>query len=168
MVEGRAVPRDLLVKDVPSEKAHDLDYLVGMLDWEANAHPAFMKNHFTAPRPVQGEEGMREQGYREVWVTYGTNHYSAKELTTYPNRFVTMKDAAAHGVIFSQGFGQFGVHRAETPSLIRFGELTNDEFFVSADAARLGVSITNASDKEPLVLLKHFGPGNPNAASLIA
>ena len=36
MVEGRAVPWDLLVKDVP-EKHHDLDYIVSMLDWEATS-----------------------------------------------------------------------------------------------------------------------------------
>ena len=32
MVEGRAVPWDLLVKDVPAENHHDLDYIIGMLD----------------------------------------------------------------------------------------------------------------------------------------
>ena len=41
MVEGRAVPWDLLVKDVPPEHHHDLDYIVGMLDWEANVDPEF-------------------------------------------------------------------------------------------------------------------------------
>ncbi|HJY05869.1 MAG TPA: hypothetical protein VJ323_06105, partial [Bryobacteraceae bacterium] len=35
LVEGRAVGWDLLVKDVPKERAHDLDFLIGMLDWEA-------------------------------------------------------------------------------------------------------------------------------------
>ena len=30
MVEGRAVPWDLLVKDVPPEHHHDLDYIIGM------------------------------------------------------------------------------------------------------------------------------------------
>ena len=46
----------------------------------------------------------------------------------------------------------------ETPALIRFGQLTNDEYFVSAPAALAGVRITNASETEPLVMLKHFGP----------
>jgi hypothetical protein len=55
----------------------------------------------------------------------------------------------------------------ETPSLIRYGELTKDELFVSASAAQAGVEITNKSETENLVLLKHFGPGNPDAASLI-
>ena len=56
----------------------------------------------------------------------------------------------------------------ETPSLIRFGEMTKDEVFVSAGVAKAGLKITNTSDTENLVLLKHFGPENPDAAPLIA
>ena len=167
MVEGRPVSWDLLVKDVPKEHSQDLDYLIDMLDWEANVDPEFATHNFTTPRPVRSEDEMRDGGYREVWVTYGTKHYSAKELTVLPGRSVTVTDAAAYGTILTQGYGALGKHKAETPSLIRFGQLTNDEFFVSADAARTGVKITNASDKEPLVLLKHFGPGNPDAQPLI-
>jgi hypothetical protein len=55
----------------------------------------------------------------------------------------------------------------ETPSLIRYGEMTKDELFVSAGAAQAGVVISNRSETENLVLLKHFGPGNPDAAGLI-
>lgn len=167
MVEGRYVPWDLLVKDVPPEKAHDLDYLVDMLDWEANVDPEFASHNMTKPRPVKDEVEMIDGGYREVWVTYGTVHYSAKELTVFPKRSVTIKDAAAHGLILTQGFGKLGVHQVETPSLIRFGQLTSDELFVSAEAAQNGITITNLSDKEPLVMLKHFGPGNPDAQSLV-
>jgi hypothetical protein len=36
--------------------------------------------------------------------------------------------------------------------------MTNDEFFVSYPAAAEGVDVTNASQSEPLVMLKHFGP----------
>lgn len=167
MVEGRYVPWDLLVKDVPPEKAHDLDYLVDMLDWEANVDPEFASHNMTKPRPVKDEVEMIDGGYREVWVTYGTVHYSAKELTVFPKRSVTIKDAAAHGLILTQGFGKLGVHQVETPSLIHFGQLTSDELFVSAEAAQNGITITNLSDKEPLVMLKHFGPGNPDAQSLV-
>jgi hypothetical protein len=39
--------------------------------------------------------------------------------------------------------------------------MTQDELFVTANAASQGVAITNLSDKEDLVMLKHFGPGNP-------
>ena len=44
--------------------------------------------------------------------------------------------------------------------MVRINELTRDEYFVTAPAASRGVTITNASDSEPLVVLKHFGPGN--------
>ena len=51
--------------------------------------------------------------------------------------------------------------------MIRFGEMTADELFVSIDAAKAGVSIANTSAYENLVMLKHFGPGNPDATHLI-
>ena len=41
------------------------------------------------------------------------------------------------------------------------GEMTEDEFFVTQQAAAAGVTITNLSSTEPLVILKHFNPGNP-------
>ena len=39
---------------------------------------------------------------------------------------------------------------------IRYGELTNDEFFITEKAAKEGVLITNTSATEPIVMLKHF------------
>src|SRR5581483_4078657 len=115
MVEGRYVPWDLLAKDVPEEKKHDLDFIVNMLDWEANVDPEFVIHNLTKPRPVRDVREMAEAGYREIWVTYGTAHYSAKELTVFPSRSVVIKDAAAYGLILTQGHGQFGVHAVETP-----------------------------------------------------
>ena len=50
--------------------------------------------------------------------------------------------------------------------MIRFGEMTDDEVFVSAPAAAAGVTITN-SGTEPLVSLRYFGPdANPDAPSV--
>ena len=166
MVEGRPVGWELLTKDVPPEKNQDLDYLVDMLDWEKNVDPEFAAHNLRHPKPVRDEDEMAGQGYREVWVTYGIPQYSAKELTILPGRSAVIEDAAAYGTILTQGFGTFGAHQAEAPTLIRFGQMTQDEFFVSADAARGGIKITNASRTEPLVFLKHFGPDNPDAARL--
>ena len=73
---------------------------------------------------------------------------------------MTVSDTDAYGAIVVQGRGTFGVHDAAAATLVRFGELTEDEFFVSSDAARRGVRVTNLSGTEPLVILKHFGPGN--------
>jgi hypothetical protein len=41
--------------------------------------------------------------------------------------------------------------------------MTEDELFVTAEAARAGVRVENRSETDPLVILKHFGPGNPDA-----
>jgi hypothetical protein len=166
-VEGRIVDWSLLVKDVPTESSHDLDYLIAMLDWEANVNPEFAKSNKTFPRPVKSIEEMENQGYRELWITYGTPYYSAKELTVLPKRSVTITDREAYGVILTQGHGRIAGQPVGTPSMIRFGEMTEDEVFVTAAVARQGVLIENQSPTDPLVLLKHFGPANPDAASLI-
>jgi hypothetical protein len=50
--------------------------------------------------------------------------------------------------------------------MIRYGQMTEDELFVSAEAGRAGVRIENTSESDPLVILKHFGPGNPDAEPL--
>jgi hypothetical protein len=94
---------------------------------------------------------------------YSTSNYSAKELTVFPGRSVTVKDAAAYGLILTQGHGSIGKHDVETPALIRYGQMTSDELFVTASAAADGVLVTNKSATENLVMLKHFGPGNPQA-----
>jgi len=167
LVEGRAVPWDLLVKDVPPEHHHDLDYIIGMLDWDANVDPEFAKNRLFHPAPVSQQGQMQEQGFSEKWVVYSTPSYSAKELTVFPGSSVTIRDAAAYGLIVVQGWGSIGNMAVETPSLIRFGEMTNDELFVTADAAANGVVVTNKSDTENLVMLKHFGPGNPDAEAMM-
>lgn len=166
MVEGRSVPRELLVKDVPKDHQNDLDYLVEMLDWEANVDAYFGKNNRVFPVPVKPTDQTEEDGYSEQWVVYGTPHYSAKELTILPQRSATIKDAAAYGLILTQGHGSIGRFPVDTPSLIRFGQMTQDELFVSCAAAQEGVRIENQSETEPLVMLKHFGPRNPDAVSI--
>ena len=79
----------------------------------------------------------------------------------------TVVDSAAYGVIVTQGYGTLGGQAVSTPSMIRFGEMTEDEVFVTADVAKAGVRIENPSASDPLVMLKHFGPGNPDAKPLI-
>jgi hypothetical protein len=69
-------------------------------------------------------------------------------------------------LILTQGYGKLGGTPVSTPSMIRFGQRTEDELFVTAAAAKEGVSIENPSSTDPLVMLKHFGPGNPDAEPL--
>ena len=75
---------------------------------------------------------------------------------------MTINDSAAYGLIMMQGHGTMGVWDIETPTLIRYGQLTHDEFFVTEQAAKEGVTITNPSKTDPIVMLKHFGPDNPD------
>ncbi len=102
------------------------------------------------------------EGYVEKWVCYRSDAFSAKELTVHPGQTVTITDAAAYGMIMMQGHGTMGAWEVETPALIRYGQLTHDEFFVTEAAAQGGVTITNPSASDPIVMLKHFGPDNPD------
>jgi hypothetical protein len=166
LVEGRFVDWSLMTKDVPLEHHQDFDYLISMLDWDANVNPEFAKTNKVFPKLVRPGEEMNECGYSEQWVTYGTGWYSAKELTVFPGRTALITDAAAYALIVTQGHGLFGSLTISAPTMIRFGEMTEDELFVTADAAKQGVRIENRSAAAPLVILKHFGPGNPDAEPL--
>lgn len=153
---------NLLVKQVPEDKHHDLDFLVSLIDWENNIREDFREEFFRPPIPVLEPEEMKSNGYFESWISYGNPYVSAKELTVFPGQTVTIKDAGPYGMIMLQGHGKMGVWDVETPVLINFGQLTNDEFFVSAEAAAEGVTIHNPSTCDPLVMLKHFA-ANPEA-----
>ncbi len=111
-----------------------------------------------APRPVRPLEEMRAQGYEEYAIVYKSPWFSAKELTILPGRSAVIRDEGAYGAIVIQGKGTMGVHEVESPAMIRFGQMTQDEVFVTAEAAAAGVKLTNPSDTDPLVMLKHFGP----------
>jgi len=138
-----------------------------MLDWDANVDPEFARHRLFHPRPVRTEAEMAEGGYSEKWVVYSTPHYSAKELTVAPGCSALIRDAVAYGLIVVQGWGSVGKMDVETPSLIRYGAMTKDELFVTAAAAAHGVVVRNRSDEENLVMLKHFGPGNPDAEGFV-
>ncbi len=159
LVGNQLIQEELLWKDTPPERKGDFDYLVEVIDWEANVDPDFAAHHFMLPRLVKPLEEMK--GYVEKWVCYRSHAISAKELTVLPGQTVTITDQAAYGIILVQGHGSLGAWQVDTPTLIRYGQLTSDEFFVSEKAAREGVVITNPSPTDPLVMLKHFGPENP-------
>ena len=74
---------------------------------------------------------------------------------------MTIKDSAAYGLIMMQGHGKMGVWDIETPTLIRFGQLTYDEFFVTEQAAKEGVKITNPPRPTPSSCSSTSGPDNP-------
>lgn len=150
------VPPNLLWKNCPEDKIGDFDYLIDVIDWDLNIDPNFSKNRYMAPKPVEEMETMKKNGYIDEWICYKSKTVCAKRLTILPGQTVKIKDAAAYGVILIQGHGKFGEFDAATPTLIRYGELTNDEFFVTKSAAKEGIVIVNNSDTEPIVMLKHF------------
>jgi hypothetical protein len=156
-----AVPEELLWKDTPPEEVGNYDYLIGLLDWEKNVDPDFYQNFFMAPKPVRPVDEMRAEGYIEEWICYKSKQVSAKRLTVLPGQTITLRDSAAYGLYMLQGHGTLGVWDIETPAQIRYGQLTNDEYFVTAPAATAGITITNTSKLDPIVMLKHFSE-NPD------
>jgi hypothetical protein len=168
LVEGRYVPWELLVKDVPARRRRDLDYLVGQLDWDANVDPNFKDHHYLEPVLVADT---RRDGFADRWVVYGKiggrQYFTAKELTVDPGVSCTIADRGAYGLICVQGTGTINAQPLNSPKLIRFHELTEDEYFCTESGARSGVRFQNTSATEPLVCLRYFGPGvNPGAPAI--
>lgn len=157
LVEGRMVPWELLVKDMPREKHQDLDFIVEQLDWEKNVDPNFKANRYLEPRVAS--EG---DGFVDRWVIYGAmngfEYFSAKEITVAPGASCTVRDNGAFGLTCVQGRGTINEQPLSSPKLIRFHELTEDEYFCTEDGARAGVRFVNTSTTEPLVCLRYFGP----------
>ena len=160
LVDDQIISQELLWKNCPEDRIGDFDYLISNMDWELNIDPEFAKHRFM--RPV--ENARKTEGAVDKWISYRCPKVSAKELTVLPGQTAVVKDAAAYGLIMMQGHGTINGMPIETPALIRYGQLTNDEYFVSEDAARKGVTIVNHSSCDPIVMLKHFGPANPDWA----
>ena len=154
-------PEDLLWKDTPEDKIGDFDHLVDVVDWDLNVDPQFHEHRFMAPKPVRPVEEMEKEGYIEEWICYKCKLACAKRLTVLPGATVTIVDNAPYGMIMLQGHGTMGKWDIETPTQIRYGQLTNDEYFVTEAAAKKGVVITNTSKSDPIVMLKHFSE-NPD------
>lgn len=158
LVEGREVPWSLLVKDVPKEKHRDLEFIIDQLDWEKNIDTHFKEHNYLEPIV---DEIASTKGVTDRWIVYGTvdgqQLFSAKELTIEPGAKITLKDPCASGWITVQGRGRIGKQALQTPAMIRFGEETEDEVFITHEAATAGVEIENTGS-EPLVSLRYFGP----------
>ncbi|MGC3967188.1 MAG: hypothetical protein QM775_07400 [Pirellulales bacterium] len=158
IVEGRYVPWALLVKDMPKEKHNDLDFIIGQLDWDKNVDTHFKDNNYLEPIVDKERSG---PGYTDRWIVYGTvdgkQLFSSKELTVEPGAKCKLQEPGSSGWITVQGKGRMGKLALQTPAMIRFGETTEDEVFISAEAAARGVEIENTGS-EPLVGLRYFGP----------
>jgi len=160
VVANKPIDRSLLVKDVPDKYKNDLDYIMDIIDWDLNVDPNFKERFYLEPIPIGST---KDKGYEEKWVVYGKIHgkevFSAKELTVYSGTKVTIKDNGAYGLITVQGHGKINDVDFESPNMIRFGDITKDEFFAPYPTAVKGVTIEN-NGCEPIVMLKFFGPDN--------
>ncbi|MCK5207236.1 MAG: hypothetical protein KAQ62_21235 [Cyclobacteriaceae bacterium] len=160
LVNDAIIPEELLWNGTPPDRIGDFDLLMDVLDWDLNTNPNMLKTRFMNPIPIDTHGG--NEGYIEKWICYRSEAFSAKELTVFPGESVTIKDNAAYGMIMMQGHGKMGEFDIESPALIRYGQLTNDEFFVTEDTAKEGIKIENHSTTDQIVMLKHFGPNNPD------
>lgn len=156
LVEGRPTPHHLLTKDFPKDKHNDNAYMVEALDWEKNLDPNFKDSNYL--EPIVSEQG---DGWVDKWIVYGSvageQLFTAKELTLQPGAKCTVKDGGAYGWITVQGMGKVEKVHLQSPVMIAFGEMTEDEVFVTAKKAQSGVTYHNTGT-EPLVGLRYFGP----------
>lgn len=158
IASGEVYDYDFLVENCPEDKKRNLEYVMSLLDWEKNVDPHYRKHYFRPPVACPNSDGR----YAEKWVAYANDYIAAKELTVQPGQKVVVSDGAAYGCIVIQGHGRFGAYDAEASVMLRFGQPSNDEFFVSEAAAKQGVVIENRSRFQPMVILKHFGPNHPD------
>lgn len=154
---GEVNSYEQLVENCPEDKKEDFEYILSLMDWEKNVDPNYRKTFFRPPVTIYDNES-----YTDKWVVYANDYIAAKELTIKPGQKAIIKDKVAYGCIIVQGHGKFGNYDAETATMLRFGQLSADEYFVSEKAATEGVCIENRSQFEPIVILKHFGPNNPD------
>ena len=158
IASGEVYDYDFLVENCPEDKKRNLEYVMSLLDWEKNVDPHYRKHYFRPPVACPNSDGRSA----EKWVAYANDYIAAKELTVQPGQKVVVSDGAAYGCIIIQGHGRFGAYDAEASVMLRFGQPSNDEFFVSEAAAKQGVVIENRSRFQPMVILKHFGPNHPD------
>jgi hypothetical protein len=159
ITSGEVYPYGFLVENCPEDRKRNIDYILSLMDWKKNVDPHYRKNYFRPPvlcREAQGQ-------YVEKWITYGNEYFAAKELTVLPGQTAVLKDEAAFGCIIIQGHGKFGTFDAESAIMLRYGQMSADEYFVGEPAARAGVSVVNHSRWEPMVILKHFANNHPGA-----
>jgi len=147
---------NLLTDCAPEEEKNDIDALFDQIDWEESTRSDYKETYFRAPK-VKSETAAAV----EKWVAYANEWVAAKEVTVFPGETYILKDQACYCALIAQGHGKFGVYGCEAPELVRFEDITGDEFFVSENAAKAGVAITNNSPYQPLVILQNFANNNP-------
>ena len=161
---GEKYELNSLKRSVPESQKDDWDAILDLIDWPTNLDPFYRQHYFRPPLAIQpiGREQSEPQPCSERWIVYGNPYFAAKELVVPPGKTAIVRDPLPYGCVVVQGHGRIGPWDAEAPTLLRCGQPSADEFFVGAAAASAGVRVGNTSRVEPLVILKHFGPGYPD------
>ncbi len=159
---GEVNPHNMLTDCAPEEEKNDLEAIFNQIDWEESTRPDYKETYFRAPK-VRCESDAAV----EKWVAYANEWVAAKEVTVLPGQSYVLTDAACYCAVISQGHGTFGKFECQAPEMVRYEDLTADEFFVSEDAAKKGIKITNGSSYEPLVVLQNFANNNPDVPATV-
>lgn len=159
---GEVNPHNLLTDCAPEEEKDDLDAIFNQIDWEESTRPDYKETYFRAPK-LKSETPEAS----EKWIAYANEWVAAKEVTVLPGQSYTLTDQACYCAVIVQGHGAFGAFECEAPELIRYGDITGDEYFISEAAAKKGVKIVNASAYQPLVILQNFANNNPEVPAAV-
>lgn len=150
LVAGKIISKELLFKDIRKEdrKKYGEKIILGQINWEICGDPFFYENRHLVPRLIH--ETKQESG-EEYWIFYNTNKFSGKKLVIKPNMVYKSIDSGVYNVFVLKGKGNFdGKH-------IEAGNFYYDELLITHEKAVSPLFIKNES-REPLVLLKFFGP----------
>lgn len=153
---GEVNAPNLLTDCQPEDKKGDVDALFDQLNWEECTRPDYKEKYYREPKVKEGSP----EHVVEKWVAYANDYVAAKEVSVEPGVSVVIKDPACCSIIVTQGHGTIGKFKCEAPGLLRFGQNSADEFFVSEAAAKTGITVVNESQYEPLVFLQHFANNN--------
>ena len=154
---GEVNPHNLLTDCAPEDEKDDLEAIFAQINWEESTRKDYKEVYFRAPKPLE----KTQEGLQEAWVAYANEWIAAKEVTVAPGAQVTLTDQACYCALVVQGHGTFGVFECEAPGMLRYGDISGDEYFVSERAAKKGICIRNTSSYEPLVILQNFANNNP-------
>lgn len=152
---GEVNPHNLLTDCAPEEEKNDLEAIFDQIDWEESTRPDYKETYFRVPKlRSESEEAV------EKWVAYANDWVAAKEVTVLPGKEYVLTDQACYCALIVQGHGTFGTFECEAPELVRYEDITGDEYFVSEQTAKAGVKIKNTSTYQPLVILQNFANNN--------
>lgn len=160
---GEVNNENMLIGCQPEGEKGDVEKLFEQIDWAESTRPNYKEKYFRAPKTLPETQ----KGLSEKWVAYANEWIAAKEVTVAPGAEVTLTDEACYCALMVQGHGAFGGFACEAPGVLRFGQLSGDEFFVSEKAAKSGIVIRNNSACEPLVILQNFANNNPSVPETV-